>query len=164
MLYVFAELRNTFSENTINLIGAASIAIMWTKMFYWMRIGKSFAAFIRVVEQIVKSISVFTFMLIVVLAAFANCIMVLQLNRHDHEHEGDAPAPVFDGYTGIVPLDALIHAYLTGLGDFNKDNYSELNSLTVWIFFLTATILVQLVFMNLLIALMGDAYGEIMAI
>ena len=36
--------------------------------------------------------------------------------------------------------------------------------MTVWIFFLTATILVQLVFMNLLIALMGDAYGEIMAI
>ena len=63
-----------------------------------------------------------------------------------------------------MPFDAMIHAYLTGLGDFNKDNYSEANSVTVWIFFLGATIIVQLVFMNLLIAMMGDAYGEIMAI
>ena len=133
-------------------------------MFYWMRIEKQFAAFIRVVEQIVKSISVFSIMLFMVLLAFANCIMVLQLNRHEHEHDGEVPPPIFDGYTGILVFDAIVHAYLTGLGDFNKDNYSELNSLTVWLFFLGATILVQLVFMNLLIALMGDAYGEIMAI
>ena len=64
----------------------------------------------------------------------------------------------------ILPLDAVIHAYLTGLGDFNKDNYSEHNGLTVWMFFLMATFIVQLVFMNLLIAMMGDAYAEIMAI
>jgi hypothetical protein len=47
---VFIELSNKFSENTVNLIGATSILIMWTKMFYWMRIEKQFAAFIRVVE------------------------------------------------------------------------------------------------------------------
>ena len=64
----------------------------------------------------------------------------------------------------ILPLDAVIHAYLTGLGDFNKDNYSEHNGLTVWMFFLMATFIVQLVFMNLMIAMMGDAYAEIMAI
>lgn len=160
--YVFCELNNAFSENTINLIGAVAIAIMWLKMFYWMRIFKPFAAFIRMVEAIVKSISVFSVMLVLVLLSFANIIMVLQLNRHDH---GGSPAePVFDAFTTIVPFDALIHAYLTGLGDFNKDNYSEVNSVTVWIFFLGATIIVQLVFMNLLIAMMGDAYSQIMDI
>ena len=77
ILYVFARLRNIFSENTINLIGAASIAIMWTKMFYWMRILKPFAAFIRIVSAIVKHIGVFSAMLLMVVVAFANCIMVL---------------------------------------------------------------------------------------
>ena len=81
-------------------------------------------------------------MLIMVLLAFANCIMVLQLNRHEHEHDAEVPPPIFDGYTGIIVFDAIVHAYLTGLGDFNKDNYSELNSLTVWLFFLLATFLV----------------------
>ena len=86
--YVFCELNNAFEENTINLIGATAVLIMWLKMFYWMRIFKPFAAFIRMVEAIVKSISVFSFMLLMVLAAFANCIMVLQLNRHDHTGSG----------------------------------------------------------------------------
>jgi len=58
----------------------------------------------------------------------------------------------------------MIHAYLTGLGDFNKDNYSAANNVTVWIFFLMATVIVQLVFMNMLIALMAAAYEESCAI
>ena len=57
-----------------------------------------------------------------------------------------------------------MHAYLTGLGDFEKDTYSEEDAFVVWMFFLMATFIVQLVFMNLLIALMTDAYVNIMAI
>merc|ERR1719266_304381 len=87
-----------------------------------------------------------------------NCIIVLQANR-----TVDVP-PIFEPYTEYVPLDAIIHAYLTGLGDFGKDNYSEHNGFVMWMFFLLATFMVQLVFMNLLIALMGDAYGAIMGI
>jgi len=93
-----------------------------------------------------------------VLVAFMNVIMILQLNRKDDE------PPIFEPFTGFEPLDAIIHAYLTGLGDFGKDNYSEHNGFVMWMFFLLATFMVQLVFMNLLIALMGDAYGEIMGI
>ena len=76
-LYVYSEMRNSFSENTINLIGAICMIIMWTKMFYWMRLLKPFAAFIRVVSAIVKHIGVFSAMLLMVVVAFANCIMVL---------------------------------------------------------------------------------------
>lgn len=65
---------------------------------------------------------------------------------------------------GIPPIDALIHAYLTGLGDFNKDDYSEENSRVVWIMFILATVIVQLIFLNLLIAIMGDTFGRITAI
>ena len=131
---------------------------MWVKMFYWMRLFKPFASFIRVVEAIMRSIAVFSAMLFMVLFAFMNCIIVLQANR-----TADVP-PIFEPYTEYVPLDAIIHAYLTGLGDFGKDNYSEHNGFVMWMFFLLATFIVQLVFMNLLIALMGDAYGEIMGI
>lgn len=67
-------------------------------------------------------------------------------------------------YTGIVPIDALLHAYLTGLGDFNKDNYSAGDNKTMWLMFFIATILVQLVFMNMLIAIMGESFGRITAI
>jgi TRAP-type C4-dicarboxylate transport system permease large subunit len=65
---------------------------------------------------------------------------------------------------GFQLADAVIHAYLTGLGDFNKDNYSGGNKVTVWIFFLIATVIVQLVFMNMLIAIMAAAYEDSCAI
>jgi len=58
----------------------------------------------------------------------------------------------------------MIHAYLTGLGDFNKDTYSAENSLVVWIMFILATIIVQLIFLNLLIAIMGESFSRITAI
>lgn len=58
----------------------------------------------------------------------------------------------------------MIHAYLTGLGDFNKDNYSISDDVIVWVMFLLATFLVQLVFMNMLIAIMGESFGRITAI
>merc|ERR1712087_1073167 len=96
-----------------------------------------------------------------VLFGFANCITVLQLNRKYHEDEVE---PVYEPFTEYPLFDSFIHAYLTGLGDFNKDTYSEHNATTVWIFFLITTVIVQLVFMNLLIALMSDAYADIMAI
>lgn len=58
-------------------MGAIALIIMWAKMFYWMRILKPFAAFIRVVTSIVRHIGVFSAMLIMVLVAFANCLTVL---------------------------------------------------------------------------------------
>jgi len=156
--YIICELNQYLDENTINLIGSIAVGIMWLKMFYWMRIFMPFAAFIRTVQEIMSRIAVFTIMLLMVLFGFANCIVVLQLNR-DEDMD-----PVFDSFTGITFFDSFIHAYLTGLGDFSKDAYSEHNAKTVWVFFLIATVIVQLVFMNLLIALMSDAYADIMAI
>ena len=133
--------------------------LLWVKLFYWLRLFNNFSAFIRIISEIVKDIRVFSVMLALCLAAFANVIIVLNNNREINDQ-----TPIFDSYVGWGPVDALIHAYLTGLGDFNKDNYSEGNAITVWIFFLCATVLVQLVFMNMLIAIMGESFGRITAI
>lgn len=145
-------------ENTVNIVGSFAVFIMWVKFFYWMRIFKSYAAFIRMVADQLKSIKVFVVMMSMCLLAFATVIIVLQHNR-DADTE-----PIFDEFTGNTLADAMIHAYLTGLGDFNKDNYSAANNVVVWVFFLLATIIVQLVFMNMLIALMAAAYEDSCAI
>lgn len=103
-------------------------------------------------------IRVFSIMLLFCLAAFANVLMILDNNRDNPEDKNIA------AYTGSFIFDAMIHAYLTGLGDFNKDNYSLSDDVIVWIMFLIATFLVQLVFMNMLIAIMGESFGRITAI
>ena len=63
---------------------------------------------------------------------------------------------------GIKIIDSLIAAYLMGLGDFSYDNYIYGDcSLVVWCFFLSATFIICVVFMNMLIAIMGNTFGTV---
>jgi len=128
-------------------------------MFYWMRLFKPFSAFIRMISEIIKDIKVFLVMLMITICAFANIIFVLNANRIKN-----GESPIFEDAIGIPPVDAIIHAYLTGLGEFGKDDYSEHNSRIVWIMFILATVIVQLIFLNLLIAIMGESFARITAI
>lgn len=154
--YVFFEVTGVVTPVVNNVLGSVAVLLLWVKLFYWLRIYRAFSAFIRMVSEIVKDIQVFSVMLLICLAAFANCIIVLQKNR-----EINGQDPIFDSYVGLEWANALIHAYLTGLGDFNKDYYSSGNSVTMWILFLGATVLVQLIFMNMLIALMSASFDRI---
>lgn len=155
--YIGLELTGN-KGNDVNVLGSVSCLLLWTKLFYWMRIFKPFSAFIRIITEIIMDIRVFSVMLIFCLAAFANVLMILDNNRELEEEKNITP------FTGQIIFDAMIHAYLTGLGDFNKDNYSIADDVIVWIMFLLATFLVQLVFMNMLIAIMGESFGRITAI
>ena len=74
-------------------------------------------------------------MFLISLAAFANVMYLLNLNR-------DASDAIYEPLIGIAPLDAMIHAYLTGLGDFHDENYSAQNSKVVWVMFIVATLIV----------------------
>merc|ERR1712147_201196 len=123
-----------------------------------MRVFKPFSAFIRIITEIIFDIRVFMIMLLLCLAAFSNVLVILDSNRATDDEKS------IESLTGVLFFDALVHAYLTGLGDFNKDNYSTSDPVVVWIMFLLATFLVMLVFMNMLIAMMGETFGRITAI
>jgi hypothetical protein len=75
--YVYLELTNVWPEYIVNIVGSIAIFIMWVKFFYWMRIFKSYAAFIRMVSDQLKSINVFVVMMSMCLLAFASVIIVL---------------------------------------------------------------------------------------
>lgn len=65
-------------------------------------------------------------------------------------------------YLGIKPVDALISSYFMGLGEFAYDGYSYgPNKYSAWSMFLLATFLTCVVFMNMLIAIMGETFGAV---
>lgn len=68
-----------------------------------------------------------------------------------------------DEYTGYAPFDSFVAMWLLALGEFDLDDtYSKgSDSLLVWIFFISATFLVLIVFMNMMIAIMGDTFGRV---
>mmetsp|Transcript_26142 Transcript_26142/g.18565 ORF Transcript_26142/g.18565 Transcript_26142/m.18565 type:complete len:109 (+) Transcript_26142:1947-2273(+) len=95
-------------------------------------------------------------MLSVCIFMFANLFEVLNLNRDSLDEDSSLFTESF-GY----PFNSVINQYLVGLGDFNTDNYSQENKIMIWLFFILATFITQITFMNLLIAIMGDTFDRV---
>ena len=58
-------------------------------------------------------------------------------------------------------LDSFVRSYLVGLGEFDMENFDAQDSTFVWLFFILSTFVTQLIFMNLLIAIMGDTFDRV---
>jgi hypothetical protein len=53
---------------------------------------------------------------------------------------------------------------MLGLGEFETDGFESSNQTAMlWVYFSMATFLTQIIFINTLIAILGDTYGRIMA-
>ena len=51
---------------------------------------------------------------------------------------------------------------MLGLGEFGIDDFKEnTNERTIWIIFLFATFIIMLVFLNMIIAIMGNSYEKV---
>ena len=110
-------------------------------------------------------------MLILIVLAYANFFHLINLNTPSNpnltkQHQEDLD--FVDEYTYIKPkignkaIDSMIAAYLLGLGDFQYDDYIYgHSSVMVWCFFLSSTFIICVVFMNMLIAIMGDTFGTV---
>lgn len=58
-----------------------------------------------------------------------------------------------------------METYFISLGEFNKTSYSlGANSHIIWVFFILASFIILVVFMNLLISIMGNTLGDVQMI
>jgi hypothetical protein len=141
------------------MVATVAMCFMWLKFFYWMRLYKTTAHFTRMVIECVRDASGFLVMLLLVIGMFANANYILDQVRKNH---GD-PLIITEAF-GIHGLDTLVRSYLLGLGSFDFTNFNEdtnskgTQSLT-WILFLLATFITQILFMNMVIAIMGNTYS-----
>jgi hypothetical protein len=59
-------------------------------------------------------------------------------------------------------IDSLLYTYRMGLGDFDTGNYNDSKYATlVWILFILCTVFIQILLLNLLIAIMGDTFERV---
>lgn len=139
------------------LMASVAMLMMYIKLFYWLRLFEATAAFIRMLAEIVQDIIPFLTFLVCCISMFANSMLILDQSRRLAGAKESLITPVFD-----VPfLDAFFRTYLVALGEFDMDGYEGLDSTVVWIMFLLATFVAQLLFMNLLIAIMGDTFDRV---
>ncbi len=119
--------------------------------------------------------STFAAVLALAMLGFGNAFYIMSLNViqpsssdapaddgtvPDASADEEAPSR-FTGGNGNF-LMALIYSFRTGLGDFSTDGYDTVEGEPwLWIIFLLCAILIQIILLNLLIAIMGDTYGKV---
>ena len=131
---------------------------MWCKMFYWMRLFESTAYYVKLIQQTIADCMTFMLMVLIIILAFANFFLIINLNMAGREDE----QVYVNTYLGNDFIDSVISSYFMGLGEFAYDGYSSgPNKYSAWFMFLLATFLTCVVFMNMLIAIMGETFGAV---
>ena len=115
---------------------------MWTKIFYFLRIFRSTGFFVNMLLRVVKSSRTFFLLYILILGAFACSFYIM--------------SPTNEGL-----FYHFNYSYLLGLGEFDMEYTNYRTPGMMHFFFLIATLIVQIVMLNLLIAIISTAYEEV---
>jgi hypothetical protein len=130
---------------------------MWVKVFYWMRLFPSYSYYVKLIVQTIIDSMQFMVMNFIIMISFASFYYILNNNLIDSQSE-DRYIPKI---TGSDMMDSLISIYLLGaLGDFDVSLYQHGSDANYSLFmFVVATFIIQVVFMNMLIAIMGNTFS-----
>lgn len=138
-------------------IGSFSCFLMWIKVFYWMRLFSSLAYYVKLIMQTISDCIPFMVMVLIICLAFANYFYIADLNLKYSGTDGNYYNDYFDNSV----VDILISMYMLGaLGDFDSTRYKVgPDGDRASMMFLMATFIICVVFMNMLIAIMGETFG-----
>jgi hypothetical protein len=95
-------------------ISAITSLLLWSKFLYFLRIFESTGYLIRMIIDVVSGMKVFLFVLILVLAAFADAFISMS----------DAQTADFK-FAGDNFLDSMIFTYRLGLGDMQISQFAD---------------------------------------
>ena len=135
--------------------------LLYVKALAWLRLFSGTSFYIRLITETINDIAFFMVIFFIFIAAFANAIYILNLKRIKSDEEN----LLISEYTDSDTLtNALIMQYLLALGDFAFTEgfvKSSPNSNLVWVLFVMATFFTQITILNMLIAIMGDAFAKV---
>lgn len=103
-------------------------------------------------------------MILIILAAFANFFYIINFNSNANpnnyfEHMDFTYLP---SNLGRPVMDSILTMYLIALGEFNTDGFAEGPNVTIcWFFFVMASFIILIVFMNMLITIVGETFGRV---
>merc|ERR1712151_17641 len=95
-------------------------------------------------------------LMFMVISAFANMMYILNEQRI---YEGTQE--LFEPKVESTLIDSWISMYLLSLGEFELHNFYGVNNGYIWVIFLMATFVIQITFLNMLIAIMSNTYETV---
>ena len=107
-------------------------------------------------------------MISILIAGFSNILFILNLvDKSASEEEQHQQKSVIAQMFSYDFANAFVHMYNLAIGDYDTENFENKGitiKLFLWIVFFLATFMLQVVFMNMLIAIMGNTFDEIMTV
>jgi len=128
---------------------------MWTKSFYWLRLFGPTSFFVRLIGDTLHDIRYFLILFVLILMTFGNAVLILSEGREDK---------LYRDYTSLEYFNVVLNQYELSLGEFDTENYlsgGEGGDSIAWILFCVATLITQIMFLNMLIAIMGDTFDRV---
>ena len=138
------------------MIAALLTFFLWVKVLDWCQLFGPTSFFTKLIKETIYDIRYFSMICFVALLMFGVPLYLLQLNRTDEN------AVVEAKFGDIWLLNAFYNQYMLTLGEFTIDEYDDQPQVYLcYIFFISATFFTQILFLNMLIAIMGDTYGRV---
>ena len=138
-------------ETLITLI-SISCWLMYIKIIYFANMFKETGYYVKLIVETVNESKVFMAIYVIMLICFGNGIMVLNQQR-DYRDDDNS---LYPKEVGTEPMDALLHIFISSMGEFSSDNYTlDERERVIWIFFIVSTYMTTIIFFNMLINIMG---------
>lgn len=133
-------------------------------LFYWLRLFPELAYFVSMINETVKDCANFFIMFLICVFMFGNANYILNWSvvGQPYNREALSEASMYPIVTGVSVIDALVQNYNAGIGSAGwtfLDGGGAPNIAVVY--YLIQTIFTNMMFLNMLIAIMGDTYARI---
>ena len=128
-----------------------------------MRLFSKPAFFTNLLWKTLVGIIPFTIFLVLLISMLSNILYVIDKVDNNEEYDGNMPDIYSKPFSNDL-WNTVMHTYLLSLGEFDFEMFGDRDDSTnfmLWISFVFGTFMLQITFMNMLIAIMGDVFGEV---
>ena len=142
-----------------NAVRAIAVLSLWSNFFDWLRLVDQTSFYIKLIEKTFTDIVQFMILFLIALGMIGSAMYALEI-AFDFGENSDR---IVENKFNFFILDMLYNQYMLALGEFTMDAFesSPLDDLC-FLLFIFATLFTQVVFLNMLIAIMGNTFAQVM--
>ena len=159
IVILFAQGENSYEQlSRLRVIVSLIIPLMGLKFFEWLRLFDKTSFYIKLLLATFTDITAFIVLFVGSLYTFGMALYFIAQNDSIEENYLIQPSQKW------FIWDTMINQYLLSLGDFGNElpgyeNHPQ--SLLVWTLFLVTTFVTQITMLNMLVAIMGNTFDNV---
>jgi hypothetical protein len=137
-------------DNIIYTIHSLATLLMWMKLLYFLRIFRSTGYLVRTLTDVIYDMKVFLLILFIVYFGFGEAFLRLS-------EKSDPETQFIMNYAYCW-----VYAFRLSVGDNATDTFNDtIQPVTLWILWVIAGILTNIVMLNLLISIISESFAKI---